>query len=97
MYSGSIIFFWEINITVKTKYTMIIVFRSTCLSAGNRGKYISHLNGVSKKFIGKLFGNGGLTDVIRVFVHTPQSWYIALMCCVDFLLKELQEERISYF
>lgn len=82
---------------MKTKYTMIIVFRSTYLSAGNRGKYISHVSGVSKKFIGKLFGNGGLTNVIRVFVPTPQSWYFALIYCVNFLLKEPQEERISYF
>lgn len=57
MYSGSIIFVWEINITVKTKYTMIIVFRSTYLSAGNWEKCISHASGLSKKFIGKLFGN----------------------------------------
>lgn len=59
MCSGSIIFVWEININVKTKYTMIIVFRSTYLPVGNRGKYISHISGVSKKFIGKLFRNGG--------------------------------------
>lgn len=59
MYSSSIIFVWEINITVKAKYTMIIVLRSTYPSAGNWGKYISHVSGVSKKFIGKLFGNWG--------------------------------------
>lgn len=59
MYSGSIIFVWEININVKTKYTMIIVFRSTYLSDGNRGKCISLVSGGSKKFIEKLFGNRG--------------------------------------
>lgn len=59
MYSGSIIFVWEINMNVKTKYTVIIVFRSTYLSAEKRGKYSSHVFQISKKFIGKLSRNRG--------------------------------------
>lgn len=44
---------------VKTKYTVIIVFRSTYLSAEKRGKYSSHVFQISKKFIGKLSRNRG--------------------------------------
>lgn len=59
MFSGSINFVWEINISAKTKYSVTIGFRSTNLAAENRGKYISYVLQVTKKVIGKLSGNRG--------------------------------------
>lgn len=51
--------FGKIDINVRTKYTVIIVFRSTYLSAENRGKRTSYVLQVSKKVIGQLSGNRG--------------------------------------
>lgn len=71
MYSGSTIFVWEININVKVKHAIIIVFRRAYVSDENRGKYTSHVFQERKRVIGKFSGNkgGNLTNTFVPTLH----------------------------